>query len=155
MENFVDAVYSIDEPIMIIGTSVGDDPRVTIITEVIQNQHPIMVAVGIKGDKTYNYVEVESSPLITAFARSNTTNYVRNADVENRIVWIDNNKSQKLTNNPGVQFPNTIQNSSFDSNLSSLKKKIKNKFNNLVSEKSAKKSIQVDSNGTNPDDEES
>ena len=99
---------------------------VLFINAVDANKAPVLCSIKIDGQGFYNSVEVQSNVVTSVYGKdTNPVGFIENAVNDNRLLYWDKEKSQKLFAIPGLQLPNNINN--FDSNI--IIRKIKRNVN--------------------------
>lgn len=99
---------------------------VLFINAVDANKAPVLCSIKIDGQGFYNSVEVKSNVVTSVYGKdTNPVGFIENAVNDNRLLYWDKEKSQKLFAIPGLQLPNNIN--SFDSNI--IIRKVKQNVN--------------------------
>ena len=84
-----------------------------------------MAAIKPNGKGYINCIEIDTNVLLSAYGKDNVSNYIRSAMKENRILYVDQLKSQEMMQIPGVQFPNNLLSLDFTETLTRFREKVK------------------------------
>lgn len=140
----------LENPVMILesiskNNSEKNNNIVIVVTDCIDHKNrPIIVAIQPNGSGKYNSIRIDSNFILSFYGRQNFGKFIENTINQNKILYWDKEKSQKLYRDMQVQFPQGLYN--LDSNtiirkakafVNSLEAKSQNNLN--VSENTSKK----------------
>lgn len=118
---------SIREPAMIIKSNA--DPEnldLAVFTTVTDTKNiPVMVAIHPNGKGYLNALRIETNIILSAYGRENTGNYIEKALEENRILYVEQAKSQEIVQVPGIRSTNKLLSLDFTENLTRFREKVK------------------------------
>ncbi len=98
----------IDDPV-IIADSLTRDDSIVIITEAIDKENrPVIAAIMLNGKGNIDGKYIDANIMTSAYGRNNFQNFINNIADENAVIYWNKNKSQELSVNLGIQFPNII-----------------------------------------------
>ena len=104
----------ISHPVMIMD-SLTEANSVVIVTNMIDcNDDPIVVVVKADGKGMYNNVETKANFMLSYYPKANFHNFIEKNIKTNSILFIDKEKSRKLSNQTKVQFFGKLVNYDFD-----------------------------------------
>lgn len=104
-KTLLEVFNGVGEPAMIVkSTTDPDNLDFVVFTTVIDAKGiPVMVAVHPNGTGNLNCVEIDTNVFLSAYGRSNTVGYIDTGFRENRILYVDQTKSQQMLQSPGVR----------------------------------------------------
>lgn len=98
----------ISSPVMIADSLTRDD-SVVIITEAIDSENrPVIAAIMLSGTGQLDNKYVDANIMTSAYGRNNFQSFLDRIADSNSVIYWDKEKSQDLSVNLGVQFPNVI-----------------------------------------------
>lgn len=123
----LDVFEAIKEPAVLIKSNIKEnDLDFVAVTNVMdQKKNPVMAAIKPNGKGYINCIEIDTNVLLSAYGKDNVSNYIRSAMKENRILYVDQLKSQEMMQIPGVQFPNNLLSLDFTETLTRFREKVK------------------------------
>ncbi len=143
----------LENPVMILesiskNNSEKSNNIVIVVTDCIDHKNrPIIVAIQPNGSGKYNSIRIDSNFILSFYGRQNFGQFIENTINQNKILYWDKEKSQKLYRDMQVQFPQGLYN--LDSNtiirkakafVNGLEPKSQNNLN--VSDNTNKKQVQ-------------
>ena len=100
---------------VLIADSFTDDKSIVIVTEAIDSQNrPVIAAIRLDGRGQYENRYIKANILTSAYGKDNCQSFLNRIGLENATIYWNKEKSQALSVNLGIQFPNVI--TSLDSN---------------------------------------
>ncbi len=101
---------------IIVADSLTRTDSIVVITEALDStNNPIIAAIMLNGNGRINRNYVEANILTSAYGKDNFQSFINNIAKNNAIIYWDKQKSQRLSVNLGVQFPDDI--TSLSSNI--------------------------------------
>lgn len=133
----------LSDPVMIMDSLTRDDSIVVVTETVDRENRPVIGAVMFNGVGRENGRIISANILTSTYGRNNFQSFLNKVLEENKLLYWNKEKSQSLTVNPGIQFPDVI--STFDSDIIIRKS---NAFVNTQTQNSSKNSEEVENNVT-------
>ena len=94
---------------VIIADSLTQKNSIVIITELTDsNNNPIIAAIKLNGQVNINNKYIKANILTSTYGKENFENFLKNIALTNSLIYWDKEKSQRLSVNLGIQFPNII-----------------------------------------------
>lgn len=134
----------LSDPVMIMDSLTRDDSIVVVTETVDRENHPVIGAVMFNGVGRENGRIISANILTSTYGKDNFENFINRTVEAGKLLYWNKEKSQSLTVNPGIQFPDVI--STFDSDIIIRKS---NAFVNTQTQNSSKNSEEVENNVSN------
>lgn len=104
----------IADPVMIMDSLTRDD-SIVVLTEIADKENrPVIAAIKMNGKGYQEGNRIDANILTSVYGRNNFNDFIkRNVEAGTVIYW-SKEKSQELSDVPGIQFPDKIENLSFN-----------------------------------------
>ena len=126
----------LENPVLIYDSLSRNDSIVVVTSKVDNDNSPIIAVLRPNGKAKYNLEVVDSNFLLSIHGRNNFENQINRAVTDNKILYINNKKSQELFSVLGLQLSKGLNNLDFDT--------IIHQSNHIVNSQSAKNSPSPD-----------
>lgn len=98
----------LSDPVMIFDSLTRNDSIVVITNTTNKENHPIIGAVQIEGIGRLNKEIIQANILLSVYGKENFISFIRHSVEEGKLLYFDKEKSQALSVNPGIQFPDVM-----------------------------------------------
>lgn len=109
----VDAIKKMPEmlqnPVVIYDSLSKRDSLVVVTNEIVDNR-PLVIAVRKSGSAVYQSKEYASNFVLSIYPHENIVSQLQRAGDQNKLLFVDKEKSQRLAGDLGVQFPACLSN---------------------------------------------
>lgn len=124
-KDLISALTEMNDPVLAI-SSVNKDKKedgtiMLLTTKIDKSKNPIGVYVSPDRKGYYNRLEVDLNLVKSVYGKDATFNFIKEAATENRLLYLNKNKSQQLQHIPGVYFPNNIPTVDFKKSITRYK----------------------------------
>ena len=129
----------ISDPVMIMD-SISPDAKaqnsIVIVTQMVDNKNrPVIGAIKLNGFGRQNSKIISANILTSAYGKDNFQSFIERNIKQGSVLYVDKEKSQALSVNPGIQFPDVMASLSFNTIIRKT-----NAFVNSDKQKSSEKS---------------
>ena len=123
------ALSEMNDPVLVISSvdSNGDENGTLMVlsSKIDKFHNPIGIYVHPAGKGYYNRLEINSNFVKTVYGKDATFEFIKDAAMEHRLLYVNKKKSQQLQYIPGVYFPNNIPSVDFKKNIARYKNIVK------------------------------
>lgn len=125
----------ISDPVMIMDSLTQADSIVVVTQTVDKENRPIIGAIKLNGVGRQNSKIISANILTSAYGKENFQSFIERNIGQGSVLYVDKEKSQALSVNLGIQFPDVMASLSFDTIIRKT-----NAFVNRDEQKSSEKS---------------
>ena len=128
-KELIAALSEMNDPVLVISSidSEGDENGTLMVlsSKIDKFHNPIGIYVHPAGKGYYNRIEIDSNFVKTVYGKDATFEFIKDATLEHRLLYVNKKKSQQLQHIPGVYFPNNIPSVDFKKNIARYKNIVK------------------------------
>lgn len=98
----------ISDPVVVADSNSRSDSIVVITEAVDFNNNPVIAAIKLEGHGAVDSKYIDANIMTSAYGKDNFQNFINKLAKNNAIIYWNNKKSQAMSVNLGVQFPNIM-----------------------------------------------
>ena len=104
----------LQEPVIVFDSLTRDDSVMMILSETDNDNLPLVVSVKPNGQGRYNLEQIDSNFITSIYGKDNFSRYIENIIKNDKLLFINKEKSQKLFERWGLQLPELTKSFGFD-----------------------------------------
>jgi hypothetical protein len=105
----------IANPVMIMDSLDKSSNSIVVVTDMLDSDnYPVVVVIKADGSGTYNSIVIDTNMLLAYYGRKNFSNFISNNVTDDTFLYINKEKSRKLSNSAKVQFFGKLNTYDFD-----------------------------------------
>ncbi|MDE5721999.1 MAG: ssDNA-binding domain-containing protein [Clostridia bacterium] len=129
----------ISDPVMIMDSLTQND-SIVIVTQTVDKQYrPVIGAIKLDGIGRQKSEMISANILTSAYGRNNFQSFIARNIEQGTVLYADKEKSQALSVNPGIQFPDVMASLSFNTIIRKTKAFVKSKEEKIKENKPSEK----------------
>lgn len=111
----------------------GNNNSIVVVTNLKDaSDRPVVVAIQADGSGIYNSIRYDSNFVKSFYGRNGFMNYLNDNIAQNTILFVDKKRSQRLFRDLQVQFPQGLNNLSFDTIIRKANVKVNQNSKNIL-----------------------
>lgn len=104
----------LQEPVIVFDSLTRDDSVMMVLSESDNDNLPLIVSIKPNGQGRYNLEQIDSNFITSIYGKDNFSRYIENIIKNDKLLFINKEKSQKLFERWGLQLPELTKSFGFD-----------------------------------------
>lgn len=129
----------ISDPVMIMDSLTQNDSIVIVMQTVDKQNRPVIGAIKLNGIGRQKSEMISANILTSAYGRNNFQSFIERNVERGTVLYADKEKSQALSVNPGIQFPDVMASLSFNTIIRKTKAFVKSQEEKIEENKTSEK----------------